>query len=34
MYISLPRKNLLCDFENILMTLDPRGINRRDELNQ
>ena len=30
----MPRKNFLCDFENISVTLDPRGINRRDELNQ
>ena len=30
----MPRKKFLCDFENISVTLDPRGINRRDELNQ
>ena len=30
----MPRKKFLCDFENISVTLDLRGINRRDELNQ
>ena len=30
----MPRKKFLCDFENISVTLDPPGINRRDELNQ